>query len=106
MAKSHRSINHNVEGDPLSACLFLMTIEFFGKLTSAIRRTWYLNHGTTVATRVYFADHSTLLSETPNGVMTQLELVQVYCDGSVVKLNLSEFILALGELDHAVSIYS
>nr|CCA27626.1 hypothetical protein UM06265.1 [Albugo laibachii Nc14] len=83
----HRGVK---QGDPLSALLFLMTIE---PLDNSLRQhqehgIWF--NGTTVATGLFFADDSTLLSETPNEVLTQLELVQVYCDGSGAKINLSK----------------
>ena len=76
------------QGDPLSALLFLMTIEPLGNFLRQHEEHGIWINGTTVATGLLFADDSTLLSETPNGVLTQLELVQVYCDGSGAKLNL------------------
>ena len=78
------------QGDPLSALLFLMTIEPLGNLLRQHEEHGIGINGTTVATGLFFADDSTLLSETPNGVLAQLELVQVYCDGSGAKLNLSK----------------
>lgn len=45
---------------------------------------------TTIATELLLADDSILLSDTPNSVLTQLELVQVYIDGSGAKLKLRE----------------
>ena len=44
-----------------------------------------------------------LLLETRTGVLTQLELVQVYCDGSGAKTQLEQILLALAESNHAVS---
>ena len=78
------------QGDPLSALLFLMTIESLGNLLRQHEEHGIWINDTTVATGLFFADDSTLLSETTNGFLTQIELVQVYCDGSGAKLNLSK----------------
>ena len=78
------------QGDPLSALLFLMTIEPLGNLLRQHEEHGIGINGTTAATGLFFADESTLLSETPNGVLAQLELLQVYCDGSGAKFNLSK----------------
>ena len=76
--------------DPLSALLFLMTIEPLGNLLRQHEEHGIGINGTTVAADLFFADDSTLLSEIPNGVLAQLELVRIYCDGSGAKLKLSK----------------
>lgn len=76
------------EGDPLSALPFLMTIELLGNLLRQHEEHCIWISGTTVAIKLLFADDSTLLSKTPCGVLTWLEIVQFYCDGSGVKGNL------------------
>ena len=78
------------QGDPLSALLFLMTIEPLGNLLRQHEEHGIGINGTTVAIGLFFADDSTLLSETPNGVLTLLDFVQFYCNGYGAKLNLSK----------------
>ena len=81
------------QGDPLSALLFLMVIEPLGNL---LRR--HEEHGVCISsdhtiTSVFFADDSTLLSNSIPGVEAQLELVNKYCDGSGAKLNMTKCVL-------------
>nr|CCA27975.1 pollike protein putative [Albugo laibachii Nc14] len=85
------------QGDPLSALLFLMTIEALGNLLRQHEEDGIWINRTTVATGLFIADDSTLLSETTHGVLKQLELVQVYCDGSGAQTQLEQIILALLE---------
>nr|CCA15766.1 AlNc14C15G1672 [Albugo laibachii Nc14] len=67
-----------------------MTIQPLGNLLSQHEEHGIWINRTTIATGLFFADDSTLLSETIHGVLKQLELVQVYCDGSGAKLNLNK----------------
>nr|CCA26765.1 AlNc14C411G11458 [Albugo laibachii Nc14] len=67
-----------------------ISIEPLGNLLRQHEEHGIWINGTTVATGLFFAADSTLLSETANGVLTQLDLVQVYCDGSGAKLNLNK----------------
>ncbi|KAF1336049.1 putative Pollike protein, partial [Globisporangium splendens] len=81
------------QGDPLSALLFLVVIEPLGNL---LRQ--HEEHGICLAEDhtvpgLFFADGSTLLSGSVQGIQAQLDLVQEYCDGSGAKLNLNKCIL-------------
>ena len=78
------------QGDPLSALLFLMTIEPLGNLLRRNEGPGICITPMDTATSLFFADDSTLLSSSLGGVEAQLDVVQLYCDGSGAKLNLSK----------------
>nr|CCA28311.1 OSJNBa0024J22.19 putative [Albugo laibachii Nc14] len=78
------------KGDPLSALLFLMTIEPLGNLLRRNEGPGICITSTDTATSLFFADDSTLLSSSLGGVEAQLDVVQHYCEGSGAKLNLSK----------------
>lgn len=90
---SQRGVKKN---DPLSALLFLMTIEPLRILLRQQEEHGIWISAISATSEVLFADDSTLLSKTPNGVLTQLELVQLYCDGSgETQLEQKAFLLSL-----------
>ena len=83
------------QGDPLSPLLFLLSLE---PLCNLLRRhsEFGLQISSTpslTATGVYFADDTTLISGSVDGLTRQLELVQVYCDGSGAKVNQSKCVV-------------
>ena len=78
------------QGDPLSALLFLMTIEPLGNLLRRHEGPGICITPMDTSTSLFFADDSTLLSSSLGGVEAQLDVVQHYCDGSGAKLNLSK----------------
>nr|CCA24317.1 hypothetical protein UM06265.1 [Albugo laibachii Nc14] len=78
------------QGDPLSALLFLMTIEPLRNLLRSNEGPGICITPRDTATSLFFADDSTLLSSSLSGVKAQLDIVQLYCDGSGAKLNLSK----------------
>ena len=78
------------QGDPLSAFLFILAIEPLGNLLRQREEYGVSINDNVVLTNLLFADDTTLLSNSLSGVMEQLELVQIYCDGSGAKLNLSK----------------
>nr|CCA19887.1 AlNc14C81G5297 [Albugo laibachii Nc14] len=78
------------QGDPLSAFLILMTIEPLGNLLRSNEGPGICITPRDTATSLFFTDDSTLLSSSLSGVEAQLDIVQLYCDGSGAKLNLSK----------------
>jgi hypothetical protein len=78
------------QGDPLSALLFLMVIEPLGNLLRQHEEHGICLTEDHTVPGLFFADDSTLLSSSIQGTQAQLDLVQVYCDGSGAKLNLSK----------------
>lgn len=81
------------QGDPLSALLFVLTLEPLGNL---LRR--HEEHGICltddhVATSIFFADDTTLLSNSTDGLRYFLKIVDTYCMGSGAKLNLHKSVL-------------
>ena len=70
------SLHHKrrgIEGDILSALLFLMPIEHLESLLRQHEELGIWINGTTVATGLFSADDSTLPSATPNEVLMQTE---------------------------------
>ena len=78
------------QGDPHSSLLFLMTIEPLGNLLRSHEEHGININERNVATSLFFADDSTLLSGTRYGAVEQLQLVQTDCQGSGAKLNLAK----------------
>lgn len=81
------------QGDPLSALLFVLTLE---PLTNLLRA--HEEHGVCLsadhtATGMFFADDSTLLASSIPNLQAQLTLVATYCAGSGARLNLSKSVL-------------
>nr|CCA27000.1 pollike protein putative [Albugo laibachii Nc14] len=71
------------QGDPLSALLFLMTIEPLGNLLRRNEGPGICITPTNTATSLFFADDTTLLSSSLGEVEAQLAIIQHYCDGLV-----------------------
>ena len=88
------------QGDPLSPLLFLLSLE---PLCNLLRQESSLGlevraSPSITATGVYFADDSTLISRNVPSLHKQLDIVQVYCEGSGAKLNQSKcVVLALNK---------
>ena len=78
------------QGDPLSALLFLMTIEPLGNLLRRNEGPGICITPTHATASSFFADDTTLLSSSLGGVEAQLAIVQHYCNGSGARLNLSK----------------
>lgn len=78
------------QGDPLSALLFLIFIEPLGNLLRQHEEHGICLTEDHTVPGLFFADDSTLLSDSVQGIQAQLDLVQVYCAGSGAKLNLSK----------------
>ncbi|KAF1327933.1 putative Pollike protein, partial [Globisporangium splendens] len=78
------------QGDPLSALLFLLTIEPLGNLLRSHEEFGVCLTEDHTSTSVFFADDTTLLGGSIASVQAQLELVEEYCNGSGAKLNLGK----------------
>ncbi|KAF1330506.1 putative Pollike protein, partial [Globisporangium splendens] len=74
------------QGDPLSALLFLMVIEPLGNLLRQHEEHGICLTEDHTVPGLFFADDSTLLSGSVQGIQAQLDFVQEYCDGSGAKL--------------------
>ncbi|KAF1316448.1 putative Pollike protein, partial [Globisporangium splendens] len=81
------------QGDLLSVLLFLMVIEPLGNLLRQHEEHGICLTEDHTVPGLFFADDSTLLSGSVQGIQAQLDLVQEYCDGSGTKLNLNKCIL-------------
>lgn len=99
--QAHLLINQNIQpalfptrgvkqGDPLSALLFLLTIEPLGNLLRSHEEYGVCLNDDHTSTSVFFADDTTLLGGSITHVQSQLELVEDYCKGSGAKLNLGK----------------
>ena len=102
--QAHLLINQNIQpalfptrgvkqGDPLSALLFILTIEPLGNLLRSHEEYGVCLSADHTATGTFFADDSTLLSNSIAHLSAQLDLVRLYCRGSGAKLNLSKSVL-------------
>ena len=102
--QAHLLINQNIQpalfptrgvkqGDPLSALLFILTIEPLGNLLRDHDEYGVCLNADHTSTGTFFADDSTLLSSSIPTLQAQLGLVQDYCRGSGAKLNLSKSVL-------------
>ncbi|CAI5734027.1 unnamed protein product [Peronospora farinosa] len=78
------------QGDPLSALLFIFTIEPLGNMLRSHEEYGVCINADHTATSTFFADDSTLLSNSIAHLQAQLVVVAKYCDGSGAKLNLSK----------------
>lgn len=85
-----RPIRGVKQGDPLSSLLFVLTIEPLGNLLRTLPEVGIPVTPSYVSTGLYFADDSTLLSTSINGLQRQVDLVELYCAGSGAKLNLDK----------------
>lgn len=81
------------QGDPLSALLFLLVIEPLGNLLRQHDEHGICLTDDFTVTSVFFADDSTLLSNSSAGVQAQLRLVDEFCQGSGAKLNRTKCVL-------------
>ena len=102
--QAHLLINQNIQpalhptrgvkqGDPLSALLFVLTIEPLGNLLRAHEEYGVCLNADQTATSMFFADDSTLLGSSLVNVQGQLDLVAEYCRGSGAQLNLTKSVL-------------
>ena len=102
--QAHLLINRNIQpalyptrgvkqGDPLSALLFILTIEPLGNLLRSHEEYGVCLNDDHTATSMFFADDSTLLGSSITNLHAQLELVDEYCKGSGAQLNLSKSVL-------------
>ncbi|OWZ05971.1 Pol Polyprotein [Phytophthora megakarya] len=78
------------QGDPLSSLLFVLSIEPLANLLRENPRLGIPIADDTTATGLYFADDTTLLSRSLQGLARQVDIVQTYCDGSGARLNLNK----------------
>ncbi|OWY94440.1 Pol Polyprotein [Phytophthora megakarya] len=74
--------------DPLSSLLFILCIELLGNLVRSRKDLGILFSESIQVTGLYFADDSTLISGNISGIRQQLEIVDIYCQGSGARLNL------------------
>ncbi|KAF1315563.1 putative Pollike protein, partial [Globisporangium splendens] len=81
------------QGDPLSALLFILTIEPLGNMLRSHEEYGVCLNDDHTATSIFFADDSTLLGSSIVNLQAQLGLVEEYCQGSGAKLNLSKSVL-------------
>jgi hypothetical protein len=81
------------QGDPLSALLFVLTIEPLGNLLRSHEEYGVCLNADHTTTSTFFADDSTLLASSVANLQAQLEIVEEYCQGSGAKLNLSKSVL-------------
>ncbi|KAL8024079.1 putative reverse transcriptase domain, Endonuclease/exonuclease/phosphatase superfamily [Plasmopara halstedii] len=81
------------QGDPLSALLFVLTIEPLGNLLRSHEEYGVCLNADHTSTSVFFADDSTLFASSVANLQAQLEIVEDYCRGSGAKLNLSKSVL-------------
>ncbi|KAG2811023.1 hypothetical protein PC118_g23582 [Phytophthora cactorum] len=109
--QAHLVINQNIQpalhptrgvkqGDPLSALLFVLTIEPLGNLLRSHEEYGVCLNADHTSTSTFFADDSTLLSSSITNLQAQLELVDEYCRGSGAKLNLSKSMLLALNRNH------
>ncbi|KAF1315212.1 putative Pollike protein, partial [Globisporangium splendens] len=102
--QAHLLINQNIQpalhptrgvkqGDPLSALLFILTIEPLGNLLRSHEEYGVCLNADHTATSTFFADDSTLLGSSIPNLQAQLGIVEEYCRGSGAKLNLSKSML-------------
>ncbi|KAF1331476.1 putative Pollike protein, partial [Globisporangium splendens] len=102
--QAHLVINQNIQpalhptrgvkqGDPLSALLFILTIEPLGNLLRSHEEFGVCLNADHTATSTFFADDSTLLGSSIPNLQAQLGIVEEYCKGSGAKLNLSKSML-------------
>lgn len=102
--QAHLLINQNIQpalhptrgvkqGDPLSALLFILTIEPLGNLLRSHEEYGVCLNADHTCTSTFFADDSTLLGSSIANLQAQLGLVDEYCRGSGAKLNLSKSVL-------------
>ena len=102
--QAHLIINQNIQpalfptrgvkqGDPLSALLFILTIEPLGNMLRSHEEYGVCLSADHTATSTFFADDSTLLGGSIPNLQAQLEIVEEYCQGSGAKLNLSKSML-------------
>jgi exonuclease III len=102
--QAHLIINQNIQpalfptrgvkqGDPLSALLFILTIEPLGNMLRSHEEYGVCLSADHTATSTFFADDSTLLGSSMSNLQAQLEIVEEYCKGSGAKLNLSKSML-------------
>uniref|UniRef100_A0AAV1VNP9 Reverse transcriptase domain-containing protein n=1 Tax=Peronospora matthiolae TaxID=2874970 RepID=A0AAV1VNP9_9STRA len=109
--QAHLVINQNIQpalfptrgvkqGDPLSALLFVLTIEPLGNLLRSHEEYGVCVSADHTCTSTFFADDSTLLGSSITNIQAQLELVDEYCRGSGAKLNLSKSVLLALNRNH------
>lgn len=109
--QAHLVINQNIQpalyptrgvkqGDPLSALLFILTIEPLGNMLRSHEEYGVCINADHTATSTFFADDSTLLSNSIAHLQAQLVVVAEYCDGSGAKLNLSKSTLLALNRNH------
>ncbi|KAF1318193.1 putative Pollike protein, partial [Globisporangium splendens] len=102
--QAHLVINQNIQpalhptrgvkqGDPLSALLFILTIEPLGNLLRSHEEYGVCLNADHTSTSIFFADDSTLLSSSVPNLQAQLGIVKEYCKGSGAKLNLAKSML-------------
>ncbi|GMF42382.1 unnamed protein product [Phytophthora fragariaefolia] len=78
------------QGDPLSSLLFVLTIEPLRNLLRDLPDAGLPIAQSCNGTGLYFADDSTLLSGSLDGLRRQLDLVELYCAGSGALLILNK----------------
>ena len=109
--QAHLVINQNIQpalnptrgvkqGDPLSALLFVLTIEPLGNLLRSHEEYGVCLNADHTSTSTFFADDSTLLGSSITNLQAQLGLVDEYCRGSGAKLNLSKSMLLALNRNH------
>lgn len=81
------------QGDPLSALLFILTIEPLGNMLRSHEEYGVCLNDNDTATSLFFADDSTLIGSSITNLQAQLETVEKYCQGSGARLNLSKSVL-------------
>ena len=81
------------QGDPLSALLFVLTIEPLGNMLRSHDEYGVCLNADHTTTSMFFADDSTLLGSSIPNLQAQLAIVEEYCNGSGAQLNLSKSVL-------------